>query len=132
MSNLPFSLPNLPWKWIGVGLAALALVAAVVFSIKAYGNARYEAGILEERTIWETAVAEAERKQAEAQRKADQNLAGQKAEDERRIAEGRQEIENAVSDIPDQGTSARQRARACHELRRQGEAPAACAVDAAR
>lgn len=124
--QLPFSLPSLPYKWIGVALAALAVVAAVFFSIRAYGSARYDAGVLEERVIWEKVVAEQQAALAELQRKADAALTAQRSNDWAKIEQSRKELEDVLTQIPDQTTSARQRTRACVELRRQGQEPASC------
>lgn len=44
--------PGIPWKWIGIGLGALLIVATVFFSIRAYGNARYDAGVSDTDAKW--------------------------------------------------------------------------------
>jgi len=123
--------PQLPLKWIGIGVGALALVTTIVFSIKSYGDARYDAGQLEERVIWEKIVAEQTVALEKMQRAADQFLTSQRDADETEIENDRKELEDAIEEIPDQQTSARQRAIACRELLRRGQAPAACAADAA-
>lgn len=125
MSFLPFP-ASVPWKWIGVTLAALGVVTAVVFGIKAYGSARAEAAQVAERAAWEVLVAEQEAQIAILQRQADANLKDQVEQDDREIASNREEVENAVADLPDARPSPRQLRRACVELRRQGQAPAAC------
>jgi uncharacterized protein YlxW (UPF0749 family) len=75
--------------------------------------------------------ANAERTQLERERTADSNLNQVKQKQEATIAANRKEVDDAVAHIPDQAPSARQRARACLELRRQGAAPAACGPAAA-
>ena len=122
----PLSLPNLPYKWIGVALAALAVVAAVFFSIKAYGGARYDAGVLEERAVWEKVVADQKLLLAELQRRADAALTAQRDKSKAEIEQARKELEDAVASIPDQETSDRQRTRACIELMRSGQDAPAC------
>lgn len=72
-----------------------------------------------ERAIWQAKVAkaqEAAQKAAEAANTRDEALR-QKGQD---IIDKRKELDDATADIPDQGLSARQRARVCAELRRQG------------
>lgn len=126
-----FSIPaNIPWKWIGIGLAALAVVATVFFSIKGYGNARYDTGVAEERAIWEKIVADQKLTIEKLQRAADASLEAQKAKDAAKIEASRKEVEDALAEIPDQQTSDRQRTRACLELMRAGQAPASCQSDA--
>lgn len=63
----------------------------------------------------------AELKQAKRERKADQNLNTQQGRDEAASEQRKQEIENATRNIPDQAPSARQRAIACAELRREAK-----------
>ena len=80
-----------------------------------------------------------EERQAAAQQRARAEMATQeRAADEARrkleadalsrITVSRKEVDNATAQIPDGAPSARQRARACHELRRTGrlDANAAC------
>jgi sRNA-binding protein len=83
-----------------------------------------------ERSAWEAKIA---RNQVEAERKAraaDEQRRAQQARDEKKIADNRKEVDDATAPIPDQAPSARQRARACLELRRQaaasGSPPPAC------
>lgn len=123
---LPFTLPSLPYKWIALALGVLSVLAIIFFSVKGYADARYEAGQLEERAIWQNAIAEQRQKVLEAQRAADALLNAQVDRDDEAISKNRKELEDAVSQIPDQDTSDRQRARACFELRRSGNAPPAC------
>lgn len=49
---------TIPYKWIGVALAALAVVALIFFAVRGYGNAKYEAGVLAERAVHEKAEQE--------------------------------------------------------------------------
>jgi uncharacterized protein HemX len=59
--------------------------------------------------------------QAQRERKADANLQTQKTRDDAAAQQRQQEIDNATRNIPDQAPSARQRARACVELRREAQ-----------
>lgn len=61
---LPFTMPALPWKWIGVGLLALGLIFAVIM----YGDAKYDAGKTETDNAWKAA---AKKLEAESQGAAD-------------------------------------------------------------
>jgi hypothetical protein len=71
--------------------------------------------------------ARAARKQAERERTADRNLGRARQVQEAAIITNRKEVDDATAPIPDQPPSARQRARACVELRRQGgSAPPPC------
>lgn len=123
---------SLPWKWIGVAVGALLLVVGVVTLIHGYGSSRYKTGQLDERIVWQKIVAEQQAKLDKLQRAADANLEAQKNHDAAALAASRKELDNALSVIPDQDTTARQRARACFELRKRGQATAACDADAAR
>lgn len=75
------------------------------------------------------AVAQARARQAERERAADANLTATRQQQSAAIVAARKEVDDATAHIPDQAPSARQRARACLELRRQaaaGTAPPAC------
>lgn len=115
--------PFLVW-----GLAIAALFGALWWlRHDAYGD-----GKRAERAAWEQ---KSLRLQAEAnrlQRIADQLRTAAAAADAARITRQRQEVENAIANIPDQRTSPRQHARACLELRRQGQNPPACQSQPAR
>lgn len=120
------ALRALPWKWIAVAVGVLIACMAAVASLYQYGDSRYRSGQQDERAVWEQLVADQQLEMAYLQRQADQLLAAQRSEDEGRIETERKELEDAVANIPDQSTTARQRARACSILRRQGTASAAC------
>lgn len=101
------------WK-----LAAGMLLGALLCAPLAYCE-----GKKAERSHWNAKVAEIARQAAEIQRLADEVRRHAEQLDRARIASNRQEVDNAVRDIPDQGLTDRQRARVCVELRRQN-APA--------
>lgn len=63
----------------------------------------------------------AENKQLKRERTADTNLSNQKGRDDAAAQQRQQEIDNATRNIPDQAPSARQRATACVELRREAQ-----------
>lgn len=109
--------------YVGIPLLILAAVGVGLWWLRhdAYGD-----GERHERAAWEAKAAEMARQAAELQRRADQLRQAAEQQDEARIATNRKEVDDAVKNIPDQGTSARQRARACLELRRQGKSSAAC------
>lgn len=83
-----------------------------------------------ERARLQADQAKASLEQAGRDRAADSNLNQAKQQQEAAIAADRKEVDDATAHIPDQAPSARQRARACLELRRQsadrGAAPPAC------
>jgi uncharacterized protein HemX len=60
-------------------------------------------------------------KQEKAERKADTNLQTQVTRDDAASQQRQQEITDATRNIPDQAPSARQRAIACTELRREAQ-----------
>lgn len=60
---MPFPMP---WKWIAAGAAALAIIAAAFFAIKAYGGARYDAGVSDTDAKWQAAAEELKRRSARA------------------------------------------------------------------
>jgi uncharacterized protein HemX len=74
-----------------------------------------------DRSVIKAHEAKAEMKQAKRERKADANLQTAKSRDEAASQQRREEIDNATRNFPDQAPSARQRARACVELRRQAQ-----------
>lgn len=98
MIQIPSFAVGLPWKWIGAVAGAIAIVAAVVFSIHAYGNARYEAGQSDERAAWEKA---ADKIEAESRSSAERaGKAAQRREEEyvEAVAAERQQIEEAIEE----------------------------------
>jgi hypothetical protein len=73
----------------------------------------------------------AEAKAAPIVRKADENATDSRSRSDNAVQQQQQEIHDAIDPLPDQGLTARQRARACAILRRQAaqrgaEAPAGC------
>lgn len=90
------NLPSLPWKWIGIALAALAVVSAVAFSIKAYGNARYELGVTDTDKKWQEAAAVLERQSKEAATSADKAAGQREADYAKRLEEEKEKLDEAV------------------------------------
>lgn len=66
---IPATLKALPWRWIGIGAAALAVVGLIWWRVDAYGDARYKAGQADVQARWDDAVREADR-----QARADERL----------------------------------------------------------
>lgn len=90
---LPFTMPALPWKWIGVGLLALGLIFAVVM----YGDAKYDAGKTDADNAWKAAAAKLE---AESQGAADtaDKPADKRAEDyAAKLAVEKEKIDEAIA-----------------------------------
>ena len=100
------------------GVAALLALAA----LWGWGHSRYRAGVHAERAAWQLREARTKAAQAARERQADQNLEQQRTRDAAAAEQRKQEIDNATRNIPDQSPTARQRARACVELRRQSRA----------
>lgn len=105
--------------YVGVPLLIIAALAGGLWWLRADA---YSDGEKAERGRWETKIERAKAEQAKRERTADANLQTQKGRDDAAAAARQQEIDNATRNIPDQGLSARQRARACLELRRQAKA----------
>jgi hypothetical protein len=136
---LPFALAPLMLKFASVkrflaaipaplwfGLAALLVLFLVWrWHIGEVADARAE-GRDTERAAWVARSEEIKAMAAALQRSADQLRAAAETRDRARIATNRKEVDDATRNIPDQGTSARQRARACIELRRRGQDSPAC------
>lgn len=106
-----------------VVVAALAVLAIAAF---------FGAKALYDRSVIRDHEQKQEVKQARREEKADANLYRQKSADEAAARQRQQEIDDATRDIPDQAPSARQRARTCLELRRQGLDHPACGSVPAR
>lgn len=96
-----------------IAYIGLALLIVMVLGI---AKCSYDASVIEDYT------AEQRADQAERERGADKKLNDQKQLDEAAAAQRKKEIEDATRNIPDQKPSARQRARACVELRREAKA----------
>lgn len=95
------SLPQLPYKWIGVALGALLIVSAVFFSIRAYGNAKFEAGEVKADAAWAAAAEELEKKSKESAAAADVS-ASKRAEDyAERLKEEKEKIDEAAKNDGD-------------------------------
>ncbi|MFN3473584.1 MAG: hypothetical protein ACK4ZW_06010 [Blastomonas sp.] len=101
------------WK-LCAGLAALVILACNL----SYCTGRKH-GRDTERASWQAKAAKAEKaaqRASEAANARDEQL----RQTGRDIITKRKELDDAVANLPDQGPSARQRARICAELRRQG------------
>jgi hypothetical protein len=104
-------------KGLSERMARFALIGGLVIAlIAALGTAK----CAYDRSVIRDHEAKQEAKQAKRERKADRKLDEQKQIDERAADERQKEIDDATRNIPDQMPSARQRARVCVELRRQG------------
>jgi hypothetical protein len=73
-----------------------------------------------ERAAWEARVKEVREKRQETAAAAAKTDVETATQSSAAITEKRKEIDNATANLPDQGLTPRQRARACAELRRQG------------
>lgn len=119
-------------KFVALGVPArfikpLLIALAVILIIAVFGVAkcRYDRELIVEHD------AAARAKQAEADRKADNQAADQRLGDEKTIDRQEREINAAVNALPDARLTDRQRARACAILMRQARdrgavPPAAC------
>lgn len=96
-------------------LVAMAGLFLTVLALIGGTKCAYDASVIRKHE------AKAELKQAKRERVADQNLEQQKRLDEADKQQRQKEIDDATQGIPDQAPSARQRARACVELRRQAK-----------
>jgi uncharacterized protein HemX len=105
--------PTVGEKWAKP--AAWGLIAAVVLAMLGIGKCSYDNHVIAQHEQ------KAELQQAKRERKADTNLQQQVGRDEAASQQRKQEIDNATRNIPDQAPSARQRARACVELRREAK-----------
>jgi hypothetical protein len=99
------------------GLITVALLCGFLWGFYSWS---WDRGRDHERSAWQAKVEQVrEKRQKTADDAADAD-AKTAAEAATPITETRKEIDNATANLPDQGLSARQRARACAELRRQG------------
>lgn len=107
-----------------LGYVAVPLIAAglLYLAVTAYGSARYDAGVAAEKAAELARQQAAELAQRKREATATTNLGQQKARDVAASQDRQQEIDNATNALPDQAPSARQRTRACLELRRQAKA----------
>lgn len=80
----------------------------------------YAAGRAAERQAWEDKVEKIVKARVKKAVLADQRDKLIRAGGEAAIAKQREELDNATKNMADESTTARQRARACAELRRQG------------
>lgn len=87
----------LPWKWIGIGFAALALVATIFFSIRAYGNARYDAGVTDTDAKWKAAAEELKRLSESAAEGAEDAAEAREQAFAARSAEEQEKLNDAIA-----------------------------------
>lgn len=95
--------------------AVIGTIVVLIVALLAVGKCTYDRSVIRQHEQ------KAALEQARRERKADANLQSQKARDDAAAEQRREEIDNATRNIADQVPSARQRARACLELRRQAE-----------
>jgi hypothetical protein len=118
---IPAFILNLVIGWLGPSKAKFAkpLIygAAILLAIGAFfgGKALYDRSVVSHHEM------KAENKQLKLERKADANLQTQVTRDDAAAQQRQQEITDATASIPDQRPSARQRAIACVELRREAQ-----------
>ena len=124
-----FAIPLFVKTWWKLA-AGMILGAALCFPLAQCDGKRI--GKASERAAWEAKAAEMKIRAEQMQRTADNLRLNAEALQRAANARNRQEVDNAVRNIPDQGTSPRQHARACLELRRQGQNPPACQPQPAR
>lgn len=97
-------------KWAVIaGMIALAVLGLGL------GKCAYDRSVIDRHET------KAELNQVKRERKADAKLQEQIGRDEAASQQRRKEIADATRNIPDQAPSARQRVRACVELRRQAQ-----------
>jgi hypothetical protein len=108
------TLIGVPRHFVIIGLVLLAVLGAGV------GKCAYDRSVIEKH------VTKVENKQVKRERKADTKLQDQKDLDKSAADQRQKEIDDATKGIPDKGLSPRQRAIACVELMRQGNAPPDC------
>jgi len=116
MTNLALAaIPKGLAEWIRLGVVTV-LVAVSSFTLGQCDGQKTE------RHAWERKIEQDKAAQAIRERQADFELQKERAgaTDEARARQ--KEIDDATRNLPDQGLTARQRARACAELRRQAQA----------
>jgi uncharacterized protein HemX len=96
-------------------IAVIGTAIVLLVAILGIGKCAYDKSVIRQHEQ------KAALEQARRERKADTNLQTQKTRDDAAAEQRRKEIDNATRNIPDQAPSARQRARACVELRRQAQ-----------
>jgi hypothetical protein len=94
---------------------AYAILAIVIVLALWGGKCAYDANVISKHEM------KAENKQLKREATANTNLNNQVAVDTKAAEQRKQEMDNATRTIPDQAPSARQRAIACVELRRQAK-----------
>jgi predicted Holliday junction resolvase-like endonuclease len=104
------------WARIAAGVLLLLLIVWLA-RCDAYRDGVSAEQARQQEQIQKDAAAQRER-----ERKADEKLREGEAQARQAAEQRTQEIDNATRDIPDQAPSARQRSRACIELRRQAAA----------
>lgn len=95
MVTIPGLPASLPWKWIGVALAAIVVVSAVFFSIRAYGNARYDAGVDDNDAKWIAAGEALEEQSRAAAAAADKPADNRQAEFNEKLKEEKEKLDEA-------------------------------------
>jgi biopolymer transport protein ExbB/TolQ len=103
------TLIGVPRHFVIIGLVLLAVLGAGV------GKCTYD------RSVIRAHETKQEIKQVKRERKADTRLQDQKERDQSAADQRKKEIDDATKGIPDRAPSARQRAIACSELRREAK-----------
>lgn len=86
---------TIPWKWIGVAVAALVIVSTVFFSIQAYGNSRFEAGEAKADAAWAAAADKLEEESKASATAADVPAIERQIEYNEKLAEEKDKIDEA-------------------------------------
>lgn len=86
------NLASLPWRWIGIGLTALM----VALAIRAYGNARYEAGVVATDAAWKAAAEKLQEQSDKAGEDADLEAAMREADFAKQLEDEKGKIDEAV------------------------------------
>lgn len=126
MIPLPFLFPFIlrllggRFKWLAHLLSYAIVIAAIGGAVYGAYCWAWDRGRDHERAEWNKEVAKVRKARTEAMQRASEADAKRAAEGAKPIIEKRKEIDNATANLPDQSPSARQRARGCAELRRQG------------
>lgn len=90
-------LPTLPYKWIGVALVGLLAVAAVFFAIRAYGDARYDAGVADTDARWIAAGEKLEQESEASANAADAAAEARTIQFNDALAEEKEKIDEAIA-----------------------------------
>jgi hypothetical protein len=113
-----FGLTLLANRYVRIGLGVLAAAALLMLAVKCVRDDA--AG--DERARQAAQIERDKAAQRQRETTAEQTRRADEAQSRAAADQRRKEIDDATRNIPDQAPSARQRSRACVELRRQAEA----------